>query len=352
MCDSAVDMYDSPRCQSSISCEDQIEFHQRIEPHDNTGVLKDHFSSLSFSKKTLNTNSLRTPSQSEGEGLFHVGSVLDGTFTKIDDANCVVQSPNNALNSSDTSLFFDLANWSWNSDATCTGYSDMRSLEFDIRKDGRNYGAHFGELSLSRKRIDNTSVTMDASTDNQLDNIPCASNLFMLQPQNLNYCSNFFSLNPMITRNAFLPVTRKPDQRHASALGQSFPFFDFSVVEDPCRVRAEKILPSSGAEPLSGGNAQSPATDSKSSDSNERGSGEDIFVDNTISYNDRENISTNVSGGRSWETTLCTASKRTVDKSAEEQRLSRSGLFELPLDFVIHKCLVQEIMLQYPFANM
>ncbi|XP_008457080.2 uncharacterized protein LOC103496848 [Cucumis melo] len=351
MCDSAVDMYDSPRCQSSISCEDQIEFHQRIEPHDNTGVLKDHFSSLSFSKKTLNTNSLRTPSQSEGEGLFHVGSVLDGTFTKIDDANCVVQSPNNALNSSDTSLFFDLANWSWNSDATCTGYSDMRSLEFDIRKDGRNYGAHFGELSLSRKRIDNTSVTMDASTDNQLDNIPCASNLFMLQPQNLNYCSNFFSLNPMITRNAFLPVTRKPDQRHASALGQSFPFFDFSVVEDPCRVRAEKILPSSGAEPLSGGNAQSPATDSKSSDSNERGSGEDIFVDNTISYNDRENISTNVSGGRSWETTLCTASKRTVDKSAEEQRLSRSGLFELPLDFVIHKCLVQEIMLQYTYVS-
>lgn len=352
MSDSAVDMSDSPGCQSSISCEDQIEFDQGIVPHDNTGVLKEnHFSSLSFSKATLNINSLRKPPQHEGEGVFHVGSVLDGTSTKIDDANCVVQSQNNALHSSDTSLFFDLANWSWNSDATCTGYSDMHSLDFDIRKDGRNYGAHFGEVSLSRKKISNTSVAKDASLNNQLDNIPCASNLFLLQPQNLDCSSNFFSLNPMVTRNAFLPMMTKPDQRHASTISQSFPFFDFSVVEDPCRVRAGKILPSPGAESLCDGNSQGPATNSKSSDSSEQECGGDIFVDNTISYNDRENISTNVSGGRSWETTLCTASKRTVDKSAEGQRLSRSGLFELPLDFVIHKCLVQEIILQYTYVS-
>ncbi|XP_038891620.1 gamma-tubulin complex component 6 isoform X2 [Benincasa hispida] len=343
--DVAVDMYDSPGCQSSISCEDQIEFDQRIEPYDSMGVLKEnHFSSLSFSKNTLNINSLRKPSQREG-GVFHVGSVLEKTFTKIDDVK------NNALSSSDTSLFFDLANWSWNSDATCTGYSDMDSLDFDIRKDGRNYEVHFGGISLSRKRIGNTSVAKDDSLNNQLDNIPRASNLFMLQPQNHNYCSNFFSLNPMVTRNAFLPMMRKPDQRQASAFGQSFPFFDFSAVEDPCRVRAEKILPSSGAESLCGGNSQGPATNSKSNDSSERECGGDIFVDNTISYNDRENISTNVSGGRSWETTLCTASKRTVDKSAEGQRLSCSGLFELPLDFVIHKCLVQEIILQYTYVS-
>lgn len=345
--DSAMEMYDSSGCRSSISSEDQIEFDQRIEPHDSMGVLKEnHFSSLSFSNNTLNINSLRKPSQCEG--AFHVGSVSDGTFTKTDDVNCVVQSQSNALNSCDTSSFFDLANWSWNSDVTCTVHSDMHSLDFDIRK---NYGVHIGGISLSRERTGGTNVAEDASSNDQLHNIPRASNLFMLQPQNFGYSSNFFSLNPMVTRNAFLPVTSKPDQRHSSAFGQSFPFFDFSIVEDPYRVCTEKMLPSSGAESLCGGNSNGPATNSKNSDSSERAGGGDTFVGNTISYSDRENISTNVSGGRSWETILCTSSKRTVDNSAEEQRLSCSGLFELPLDFVIHKCLLQEIILQYPYAH-
>ncbi|XP_022995328.1 uncharacterized protein LOC111490907 isoform X1 [Cucurbita maxima] len=350
MYNSPMEMYDSSGCKSSSSCEDEIEFDQKIDPHNNMGVLKEnHFSSLSFSKNDLNINSLRKASDCEGP--FHVGSVLDGTSTKIDDVNFVVQSQNNALNSSDTSLFFDLANWSWNSDVTCTGYSDMHSLDFDLSKTRRNSRVHIGELSLSRKRIGDPSGAEDASLNNQLDNIPRASNLFFAQRQNLDYSSKFFSLNPMVTRNVFLPMMSKPDQRHASALGQSFPFFDFSVVEDPCKVCPEKILPSSGAESLCGGNSQALASKSKNSDSSEQGCGEDIFVDNTISYIHKENISTNVSGGRSWETILCTASKRTVDNNAEEQKLSCSGSFELPLDYVIHKCLVQEIILQYTYVS-
>ncbi|XP_022153772.1 uncharacterized protein LOC111021210 isoform X2 [Momordica charantia] len=328
------DTYDSSGCTSSVSCEDQIEFNQRIEPHDNTSVLKEnHFSSLTFSKSPLNINYLGKDPQFEG--AYHVGSVLDGTLTKIDDVNCVVHSQNNALNSSNTSLHFDLADWSWNFDVTCADYSDMHSLDFDVKK-SRSYGVNIGEISLSRKRIDVTSVGQDASFNNQLDKIPRAS---------------IFSMNPMVTRHAFLPMRSKPDQRHASGFGQSFPFFDFSVVEDPCRVCTEEILPSSVAESLCGGNSQGPATNGKSSDSSERACGGDTSLDNTISYNGKEDISTNVSGGRSWETILCTASKRTVDNGAEEQRLSYSGLFELPLDFVIHKCLIQEIILQYTYVS-
>jgi len=60
-----------------------------------------------------------------------------------------------------------------------------------------------------------------------------------------------------------------------------------------------------------------------------------------------QEVTKNVSGGSNWETLLGTTSE-TVDNSVGGHGQSLSAMFDIPLDFIIEKCLLQEIMLQYP----
>jgi gamma-tubulin complex component 6 len=60
-------------------------------------------------------------------------------------------------------------------------------------------------------------------------------------------------------------------------------------------------------------------------------------------------VSTNGCGGTSWQSLLKSFSY-TENESVCDHRESLSSMFEIPLDFVIDKCLLQEILLQYPFT--
>ncbi|BBH05401.1 Spc97 / Spc98 family of spindle pole body component [Prunus dulcis] len=64
---------------------------------------------------------------------------------------------------------------------------------------------------------------------------------------------------------------------------------------------------------------------------------------------DQENANlTNVSGGSCWESLLGRFSDTVINR-VEDHGQSLSEIFEIPLDFIIDKCLLQEIMLQYPY---
>ncbi|XP_010507154.1 PREDICTED: gamma-tubulin complex component 6-like [Camelina sativa] len=63
-----------------------------------------------------------------------------------------------------------------------------------------------------------------------------------------------------------------------------------------------------------------------------------------------EEKKSNAFGGGRWEGMLC-RSNNPETSAFSDSRQDSSGTFELPLDFVIHKCLLQEIHLQYNFVS-
>ena len=96
--------------------------------------------------------------------------------------------------------------------------------------------------------------------------------------------------------------------------------------------------------------------------------GDHVLIDNTeVPYvcspsdlkDHNQEVIKNVSGGSSWENLLGGSSitidnsvgdtYQKKDNSVGDQRQSLSAMFEIPLDFIIEKCLLQEIILQYPF---
>ncbi|KAJ6717126.1 GAMMA-TUBULIN COMPLEX COMPONENT 5 [Salix koriyanagi] len=149
-----------------------------------------------------------------------------------------------------------------------------------------------------------------------------------------------------------------------TAYRPSLPCFDFSTVEDPCKASVEKFSSSFQHEfgspvPL---HITAPATSGKSHDEGKQGfDGEAVLFDNAracvsdlsvhLKEQDKEAVvSTNGCGGTSWQSQLKRFSY-TENESVGDHRESLSSTFEIPLDFVIDKCLLQEILLQYKYVS-
>lgn len=203
-----------------------------------------------------------------------------------------------------------------------------------------------------------TSMIDEPLGENQLANGCHISNSSVLQPWKDNYHSNFFSRNPMLSKYSFFHSTDKPGRKCSSGYAQSLPCFDFSAVEIPFKLSVERLAHSSRQEFES--QLPSPDPTTKSQDKNEQEYGGDGFLTNKgrtswpcspldlKAQGQEGHISTKLIGGRNWESLLNNYSF-TKKESVLEHKEGLLPLFEIPLDIVIDKCLLQEILLQYPF---
>nr|TKR66200.1 uncharacterized protein D5086_0000314420 [Populus alba] len=379
---------DSSECSSLSGSEEQAEAEQLIEQGNGlVGYEQRCSSSLRFSMSSPTDTALRKPTQSEisrdietdssknSEENNFVGHFM-GVYDKKRTSSHEFPPPDSE--ESKSSCMFDnidsvigkcwqlglpknsVYNDKWHSFYPRSDYCDSVQEASETNMGILNADLPYFTHMTSAKDV----LIEKASGADQLKNRNSTSSLFALQPWKVNYHPNFLSRNPMLKKNACFHLVTMPKEKCSTAYGPSLPCFDFSTVEDPCKASVEKFAASFRHEfgsqvPL---HITAPATSGKSHDKGKQGcDGEAVLFDNSracvsessvhLKEQDKEAVvSTNGCGGTSWQSLLKSFSY-TENESVGDHRESLSSTFEIPLDFVIDKCLLQEILLQYKYVS-
>ncbi|CAI0452396.1 unnamed protein product [Linum tenue] len=185
-----------------------------------------------------------------------------------------------------------------------------------------------------------------------------ASGISSILSWETRYGSDFLSGTPMLGKLKHFHLGSKPLDARLLA------YFNFSTVVDPCTASLEKVdsnaildsrsqLPSSSNDPLA----------IKIRHEKHKHFGEDGVIlynygevpsasspANLKEHNQAGRVPADVCGGDSWEK-LLGSSHYTGNASFGGHRESAPGVFRIPLDFIVDKCLVQEILLQYKYVS-
>ncbi|KAB1226888.1 Gamma-tubulin complex component 6 [Morella rubra] len=377
-----MDTYQTSDCLSSNSSEEQIDSEQLIEPpNQRVGLQSKYLSALSFSLSTTVDISLQKSDQftelSHKES--HSGELWELTKGLSHD----MHSHHKGLFSNHPSVLLESgeSHWSCMSDIR---HSDnplekaclegcLQKVSFSVSQKNRDDSGLYPMDSDRKLRKRNVEVMKEVTSHfgeilatldskDQCENHMPGPDTYTLQQLNPTYHSNFLSMNPVLTNYAYLHLMSKSGERCSSVYEQSLPYFDFNSVEDPCKSCVERLSASSVPEfgsdlPLTLGSHASSAC-SKSDHHGSHGcDAEHVLIDNTgVGYSPStlkdhsQEVKENVSGGSNWETLLGSSSEM-FNTSAEDRSQGFSATFEIPLDFIIEKCILQEIILQYKYIS-
>lgn len=179
----------------------------------------------------------------------------------------------------------------------------------------------------------------------------------------LKHNSDFLSMNPILARSSLVNPKREPEQMCSRDSRQSFPFFNFTSIRDPCEVYIEKFAANSrdqlgaGVSVLTGTAATAAVLTScqhNLKDHSDKNLEKKEELSHTCSPVGSEahiqKISSleNAAGGSGWERLLANSSK-IASTTARFPKTSLVTVLEMPLDHIIKKCLLEEILLQYPY---
>ncbi|GLT60971.1 hypothetical protein SLA2020_337090 [Shorea laevis] len=338
-----VDMSESSECSSVSSFEEQAELTELIKyPNSLIRPQNKYFSALKFSSSTSIDDSLRKPLWSERS--CHIESDSCEIYERIR-WSCV---PDRSwpLGSFLINPFYFRRN-----EIDTRLYSPDSSVKLSngIANDCKDV------LSCLCKSIASGDASkVGRSVEDQAENDP-TSDLFRLQHWKLKYSSDILSKNPVLAKSSL----HEPVDLCSIVSRQPSPFFDFSSVNDPCKICFEKLVAGFSHKLL--GNSSSSLTSGKSNEQCIEGCGHSFLVgESKVSYahspqdlkkqNQEGTTLTTVSGGSSWES-LLGSSSITYNCGVLDCQQTPPVMFETPLDFVIDKCLLQEISLQYNYVS-
>ncbi|KAJ0241640.1 Spc97 / Spc98 family of spindle pole body [Hirschfeldia incana] len=210
------------------------------------------------------------------------------------------------------------------------------------------------ESTLLLNNIHTSSSRLKQERKHNLLENCSSSKLYMLKETKVNYPYEVLSMNPML-RCDFLRKNGNINRRDQAKL---LPWFDFSEVDNPSKTCLARIPVGFAVDfPLESHSSQ---TDRKTHFHANQECGIDApdVEDPKVSSShlspglkgSAEENKSNASGGSRWEGMLL-RSNNPETSALSDCRQSSSGTFELPLDFVIDKCLLQEILLQYNFVS-
>ncbi|XP_075093249.1 uncharacterized protein LOC107803639 isoform X2 [Nicotiana tabacum] len=181
----------------------------------------------------------------------------------------------------------------------------------------------------------------------------------------LKHNSDFLSMNPILARSSLVNPKREPEQMCSRDSRQSFPFFNFTSIRDPCEVYIEKFAANSrdqlgaGVSVLTGTAATAAVLTScqhNLKDHSDKNLEKKEELSHTCSPVGSEahiqKISSleNAAGGSGWERLLANSSK-IASTTARFPKTSLVTVLEMPLDHIIKKCLLEEILLQYKYLS-
>ncbi|KAL2349563.1 hypothetical protein Fmac_003563 [Flemingia macrophylla] len=368
------DMCGLSETSSLNSSEEQLDCDQLSGWSCQVVGQQNHLSGLTFLKSTTFNNSMQNSCHDE-----NCGSDLLGMCAKIDAPDHLVKSSPEGMVSSHMSNPLNPGNSSY----SCQFSNQFRESLIDIcsvmgclLKKSFNNGEtfepkvsekHLGSLRYSMSCHDVTTVSDTlsgkATNENQPDNNTLTSHLYSFQPQKYGHQCNHpitypLSVNPMLTRNSVFPLMGKNGEKYKSVHELYLPYFNFSTVEDPCKVYMDKLPTNSRCTSASSfapdGNVST--RDEKNNEHGEIDHGREdglvdvpkLCFDASLDLMDHKQLTT-VSGGSSWERLLSSFGKTVNSGNTQKQTLLST--FEMPLDIIIDKCLLQEIMLQYNYVS-
>ncbi|THF98185.1 hypothetical protein TEA_014657 [Camellia sinensis var. sinensis] len=379
------DQLESSECSSLNGSEEKNESVQLIQLPNSLVVFEQNYlSALNLLSRTSIHNLSQKPSESDTSNHIEADSCEIYERTDLDDHSVHPCRRETNLSENPVCLDSGKPNWSWLSETQYTESQfdtgllfsglvknpffvdrrprhDTRShpSEHGLKASTRNTGVlKEGAPYLSNMILTENSLAEETNDNGQLPNRTCASSSsFTLQPLKLNYHSNLLSMNPLLSKNELMS---RRGERWCRDRTEPFPCFDFSSVKDPYKVYVENLVPSPRcqfeADPMIFKNSNASAATCKSNHHNKEGyDGHEILIDKTEfahvnltleSKNDKKEdvILENVSGGSGWQSML-SCSDNAHNFSSRDHRNSLAALFEMPLDFVIEKCLLQEILL-------
>ncbi|XP_040992512.1 uncharacterized protein LOC121239342 isoform X1 [Juglans microcarpa x Juglans regia] len=371
-----MDTSESSECLSSSGSDEQIESEMLIEPPNHVvGLETKYLSAISFSSSMSTDITLQKPH------LFRSSSDKENDSQRIcelkyglgHDARChhkgVLSShifdsgESHGSSTSDIEHTFTLPDKAYSQGSLpkqsfSEGYGGKsRFHPADSEKKLRK--RYVGVIREGPSYFSEILGNLDASME-QAENSTSTSYSYTLQWQNPAYHSNFLSMNPMLTNYAFLHLMGKSGERCSTAYGQSLPYFDFSSVENPCKLCVERSAANSGCD--FGSELQLPldlhasSTSSKNdhycNQENDHGLIDNMEVCNVYSPLDSKCCNQDIieSGCSDWKA-MFGSSSDTFNSSVQCHRQNLSFTFEIPLDFIIEKCIQQEIMLQYKYIS-
>lgn len=363
---------ESSECSSISSFEEQTELME-LNKCSNilTGPNVNYFSGLKFSTSTTTQNKNPCHLESDLHGISEkttahghfMGSKCDGTFMGRMSLPLESEEPNRSHSNHHHADSYLGRGWPLGSLLKNPFYVERNEIGTKLRSPDSGPKMSSGIANVPNDVLSYPSASIGSSDDlkleksveHQVENGP-TSDLFAFQPWKHNYDSNYLSKNPMLAKSSWLEASNScgiPSQK-------PFPFFDFSSVSDPCKVFVEKIT--AGFTPEIIGNHNSSLTRGKSYQKSIDGYGGHSFMvgeSETSSghlpqelkkQNQEAATLTTVSGGSSWES-LLNSSSISCSSNVGDQQQDPSIIFEMPLDFVIDKCLLQEILLQYNYVS-
>ncbi|XP_021892554.1 uncharacterized protein LOC110810642 [Carica papaya] len=378
-----TDASESSECSSINGFEEKIEAEELLGfPNSFTSAKQSYLSALSFSMSTPINNSMQKcpPIEKLSSTERHSNDVCKGT----DAYEHLIPSEKNKEILSNIAMPPELEE----SDCSCIDVEYTDSLPgkcwplgglsrnpFHVDEGFNDPGVHSagsvpkvgkifvgfienGMSSLSKNSaIENVFIEEDRDKK-QLENDSSTLDLLASPKWKFKYLRNYFSMNPMLTRGVIFNLMGKPGETVCRNYAQSLPCFDFSTIDDPSKVHLKKLTAQDAYELFEDSNAF--MTSAKSDRHGTRCYEEDLIRDTNVfcnhlpldlkDHNDEDTESKNVSGGSGWEG-LLGGSGNLETSTSEDHRQILSAMFEIPIDFVIDKCLLQEISLQYNYVS-
>lgn len=352
---------ESSECSSLSGSEEENDSMQLIQfPRNLVAVEQNYLSALNLLSTVAIDNSAQKPSESD------ISNRMEGDSCEINEKSAL-EDGSVYPSHRGTKLTKWKPNGSWLSDAKNTDsqcdagwfLSDIVKSYFYVDIGYRDNGAR----NVGNMIFPANSLTGETNDEDQLSNRTyLVSNLNSLQQSNHKYHSNLLSMNPVLFKSDLMG---KHGVKGSVDRIEPFPCFDFSSVKDPCKFYAKNLSANArhqfGAEvalfPKSNASAALATSKYREKESNNIPSilidkhefPHDDFTLESKHEKKEQVVLDNVSGGSGWQSML-SCSESSVNFSGRDQRNSLAATFEIPLDFVIEKCLLQEILLQYPYT--
>lgn len=326
---------DSFDCSSSDCSNEQIKTKKLVELPNGSSCPKDKYlSTLRFSRCAMEDGLVE-----RNKVPCHKRSGSLEIYERLDTPNNAGAS-HSGIVSSYKSVDMGLGELSQSCSILHRNYTWLKSSDFDLI--GSNRKTNISEETICFRPL-RPALKDGTLPKDELDGENKTPSSVILQSSDFRDL-NFLSKNPMLSIKAFTRSSSKPGASCCDFYGKSLPCFEFSSVEDAVKICAEKL--DSGCvhvleyRPSPKGNSDSLLVEKTEVPAAQ--------ADTGLKRQNKEcAISTNVSGGSSWESLLGTL-RGSGSKVVSHQREVLSDIFEIPLDFIIEKCLLQEIWLQYP----
>ncbi|KAL6564917.1 hypothetical protein OROMI_016367 [Orobanche minor] len=215
------------------------------------------------------------------------------------------------------------------------------------------------DYGLSNTGLDVSGNAFEVSVGNtdQHPYLTCASSkTFNLQFCDRKYNSTFFSMNPTLNRGSIYNLAMLEERGRTTFMDSHF---DFTSVEDPLSTYAVRLAGDQGPTLRTEISVITETPAARVDTSNHIGVQDcnDVIMENDAElcnngsslHNKDSNegylLVQNTSGGSAWES-LLGRSDNSVNRSARDHRALLVSGADMPLDFVIKKCVVDEILLQ------